>query len=449
MVKLRQFWRDEGASLALTFAMVMPLLVPIMGAVIDHSRLVSAKQHLQKSVDSATLAAASLTQNEPAKEVIEGFIQSNLASSGIPFDELKIEVKEKRTAYFRQVDVKATASLDTSLLAMAGLPEMLISVETTALEQINHVEVALVLDISSSMNGSRIKNLRTASKQFVETLINGSQAGQMSVSVIPYGGTVKLPDSFFSLVTHDAEFSPDNIDYTIEVPSRREDWNGCLEMHADEITEIDIKAASLGVLPDFTVWNRNNDWCPPDDEATALFHSTDKEELLDLLDDFDTDILSDGTGTDVATGWGVRALDPVWRGRLGNASGDTTLPRAFDDQLNTKILIVMTDGGITNQKRPYEDWEAGVDPRHVPSGATASLTTGREARDGFQELCDYAKRNGIQVYTIAFQVNSGRNLDELAQCASSKSNFYDVKTLNISAAFEGIAARVNPLRISR
>ena len=62
---------------------------------------------------------------------------------------------------------------------------------SAAEERFTQVEVSLVLDISSSMgNFNRIDNLRTAGQDFIDTLFEGAEPGQVSVSLIPYAGQV-------------------------------------------------------------------------------------------------------------------------------------------------------------------------------------------------------------------------------------------------------------------
>ncbi|MFP4520375.1 MAG: hypothetical protein ACLFQ5_13075, partial [Oceanicaulis sp.] len=63
--------------------------------------------------------------------------------------------------------------------------------------------------------------------------------------------------------------------------------------------------------------------------------------------------------------------------------------------------------------------------------------------------CDYAKSNGVTVYSIAFQVSGGSNRNRLQDCASAPELYYRVENLDIGSAFSAIAADMNRLRLSR
>ncbi|MEM8784601.1 MAG: TadE/TadG family type IV pilus assembly protein, partial [Pseudomonadota bacterium] len=311
---LRRFVRNQDGIFALVFAMVTPAMMTSFAATLEYANLVSTKHHFQRAVDSAVLASASLLNDDNPEEVVARFVQQNLALSDVPISGMSFNVKVEQDQYTRRVEVNGTASVDTMFIGILGSYNMQIGAYSSAVESVTAVEIALVLDISSSMNGSRIDQLRDASIKFVEELLGNNQRRAVTISVIPYGGTVRLPSSFYSLVTAAPTFSPATIDYTVAVPDAPENWNGCLEMYAHEIAQINLPAASFGVLPDFTVYTANNLWCPPDDEAEAIFHSSDPAELREMLAKIDNQSLSDGTGTDIGTGWGVRSLDPVWRG---------------------------------------------------------------------------------------------------------------------------------------
>jgi hypothetical protein len=164
-----------------------------------------------------------------------------------------------------------------------------------------------------------------------------------------------------------------------------------------------LTTASLGVLPTFTIWTASNPWCPSSSNATSVFLSNDRTALSNRIDTFSNSTLSDGTGTDVGTSWGVRALDPSWRGKLGAPSSASSRPSDYVDTETRKFLIIMTDGGITGQLRPKAGWTPSG-PAHVGAGGSSFVYSRASALASFYELCDYAKGKGVSVYTIAFMV---------------------------------------------
>jgi len=447
--RLSAFARDMRGNVAVSFALSLTSLAGAVGGGLDYSRSSGIGTELQAALDSGVLAAASLTQNRSAEEVVRAYVEAAIGDHAGVMQTLNLEVTTDISLNSRRIGARASVQSPTTLLGVFGINQITVIRETEAVERARNIEVSLVLDISSSMSGSKIDSLRLAALDFVDTVLDADVSGTTSISVIPYGGTVRLPDTFFRFVTQGETYSPPGFDWQLPVPDRVEDWNGCLEMNRNQVDRVALTPGGHGVMPDFTVWNRNNNWCPEDEGAEAIFMTNDRAALRGVISRFDNPILSDGTGTDVATSWGVRALDPVWRGALGGESDFFDRPAAHDDDATMKVMVVMTDGGITQQRRPERGWDPERGPSHVGTRGTDDLYNTNEARRNFENLCGYANENGVVVYTIAFQVGGGRNRRDMEDCATSPAQFYDVQDLNIAAAFSAIAADLNQLRLSR
>ncbi len=446
---LSAFARDARGNVAMVFALSSMGITGAVGAGLDYSRSAGIGTELQAALDSGVLAAASLTQTRSAEQVVRAYVEAAVGDHAGVMETLDLEVISDISLNSRRISARATVQSRTTLLGVMGINQIAVTRATEAVERARNIEISLVLDISSSMSGSRIDNLREAALDFVDTVLDVDVSDSTSISVVPYGGTVKLPERFFRFVTSDRHYSPPGFDWRIPVPSRARDWNGCLEMTENQVDDIVLTEGAHGVLPDFTIWNSNNDWCPDEDGTEAVFMTSDRTALRGLISRFDNPILSDGTGTDIATSWGVRALDPAWRGGLGGDADYSDRPAAYDDDETMKILVVMTDGGITQQLRPDDDWNPKKDSSHVRTSGADDLYSTNDARRNFETLCSYAKTNGVVVYTIAFQVGGGRNRRDMEDCATSPAQFYDVQDLNIAAAFSAIAADLNQLRLSR
>ena len=447
---VRTFLADTRGNVAMVFALSSMALTTAVGGGLDYSRSAGIGTELQAALDSGVLAAASLTQTRTAEEVVRAYVEAAIGDHAGVMDSLVLEVNSDISLNSRQIGARAAVQVPTTLLGVVGINAITVSRETEAVERARNIEISLVLDISSSMSGSRIDNLREAALDFVDTVLDADVSGATSISVVPYGGTVKLPDSFFRFVTSASTYAPSGFDWLLPVPTSAADWNGCLEMTRTQVDDIALSVGDHGIVPRFTVWNRNNGWCPDEEGTEAVFLTNDRAALRGLISRFDNPMLSDGTGTDIATGWGVRALDPAWRGELGGASDFSDRPAAYDDPETMKVMVVMTDGGITSQRRPDSSWIPLIGMlSHVGTRGTDDLYTTNQARSNFEDLCDYAKDNDVIVYSIAFQVGGGRNQRDMEDCASSPARFYDVQDLNIAAAFSAISAELNQLRLSR
>lgn len=441
--------RDTRANIAMTFALCFGVMATAAGGGLDYSRSVGIGAELQAALDSGVLAAASLTQTRDPETVVRAYVEAALSDHGDLSESLEVSVTREVSLNSRDVGATASVRIPTTLLGLAGVNYLRVERETRAEERMRNIEISMVLDISSSMRGSKIDNLREASIDFVDTMLTADASGMTSMSIVPYGGTVRLDDSFFRFVTNGQVYSPPGFNWQLDVPDIVDDWNGCLELTRNQVDRISITPGGHGVLPNFTVWNRNNPWCPDEDGTEAVFLTNDRNRLVGLLNNFDNPILSDGTGTDIGTSWGVRALDPDWQGELNGDATFNDRPAAYDDGETLKVMVVMTDGGITSQRRPERGWDETWNLVHVGTGGTDDLYNTNAARTNFDNLCDYAKENGVIVYSIAFQVSGGRNRQDMLDCATSPAQFYNVENLDIASAFSAIAADLNQLRISR
>lgn len=443
------FARDVRGNVAVPFALSLTALAGAVGGGLDFSRSSGIGTELQAALDSGVLAAASLTQTRSPEEVVRAYVEAAIGDHPGVMQTLALEVTTDISLNSRRVGARASVQSPTTLLGVMGINEITVVRSTEAVERARNIEISLVLDISSSMRGGKIDSLRAAALDFVDTVLDADVSGTTSISVIPYGGTVRLPDSFFRYVTQGETYSPPGFDWQLPVPQTVSAWNNCLEMNRNQVDRIRMTPGGHGVMPEFTVWNRGNDWCPSDEGATSVFLTNDRATLAAVISRFDDSILSDGTGTDVATSWGARALDPEWRGALGGESEFSDRPASYDDDATMKVMVVMTDGGITQQRRPERGWDPETGDVHVGTRGTDDLYNTNEARRNFENLCSYANDNGVMVYTIAFQVGGGRNRRDMENCATSPVQFYDVQDLNIAAAFSAIAADLNQLRLSR
>ncbi len=392
------------------------LLIMASGGAIDFSRATSLATKLQSGIDSGALAAAALNQTGDANDVVTAYVLANLESSNLNVDELSLNVTFNETINSREVYVTASYQLPTLFLGIFGIDAITVQRDSEAIDLIQDIEISLVLDVSGSMSGSKINELRQAASEFVEWMFS-QNPDRTSISVIPYNGGVRLPSEVN--------------EYLVAGPASYSARSGCLEHGLDYVTDIELPADGLDWLEWIgtpQVGLENSSYCPSRYAAEAVFVSSNEGSLLSLIDDL---FASGQTGLDVAAGWGLRALSPQWRGLLGSDFADR--PADFGGDDTVKVLILMTDGAITSQHRDWSD----------------TLYSASTARGFFIDVCDQAKDLTVSVYTIAFQVSGHTNRQLMEDCASSSDHFYEVSDLNISEAFSAIASDIMGLRISQ
>lgn len=187
---LSRFARARSGAVAIWFA-VMALPLAVMSfALIDLNRASVEKRHLQDALDAATLLAARSTANsDNALQVIgetalraqlAGMSEATLVSSSFRLVGTKIE----STAV-------ATVTPYISNLWLQG--DMRVGVQAEVARAATNLEVAIVLDITGSMAGTRLTDLKTAAKDLVTMVVSDVQTPYYSkAALVPYSVAVNV-----------------------------------------------------------------------------------------------------------------------------------------------------------------------------------------------------------------------------------------------------------------
>lgn len=194
IARLRTGARDESGAAAIIFAVALVLLAPLTLGVFDVYIGGNQRQKLQDALDAATLFAArsSAQTQKDINEVgqrallanLTSYPGSSLVSSSFVLDGPKVvaaaEMKPMTvaTGFFQHANVKAGAE---------------------ALRAMDRLEVALVLDNTGSMGGTKLSTLKTSAKDLVDKL---EAAGKRStakdpiqISLVPFSSTVRVANN--------------------------------------------------------------------------------------------------------------------------------------------------------------------------------------------------------------------------------------------------------------
>lgn len=185
----------------------------------------------------------------------------------------------------------------------------------------------------------------------------------------------------------------------------------------------------------------------------------DLQPVIRLTDDYDAlrtavnnMIASGNTNVPLGAMWGWHTLSP-------NAPfGDG---RPYNSERLQKIIIIMTDGEnvMTDNSSPNDSSYNGLgyiwqNRLGITSGNNATRRSRMDDRmdhatAGTEDLCGNMKDQGIQVYTVAVQVDTQAQTI-MRRCASSADHYFPVNSASgIGAAFDRIAGAIENLRISR
>ena len=458
---LRRFLRDEsGMLLVWNLFMILGILLSV-GIGISTQWAELRRASMQNVLDGAVLAAADLDQLREPNSVVQDF----LTRSGMG-ETLQSTTVETGINY-RTVGARTQSEMQTFFMVTPDSWQ--ITAASEANETVENIEISLVLDISGSMRfGDRITPLREAAKDFVDLVLMGDKKDGTTVSIVPYAGAVNPGELLFD-----------------ELGGVRDHANSsCLFLEDADFTHPGMPYQSPSQIPHFHKWSIDWDhmdwgWCPSEFMRIRPLQN-DAETLKTFIDGMR---LHDGTGTMFGMKYGLALLDPASEDELDvlQAAGElSTLgadrPLGWTDDSTEKYIVLMTDGKITDQFQPKytgmrdpdddEDDNESGDVDNVDGIDHDKLNAEKEtdhqgsigghqkvkARSqnlaNFYNVCNEAKSKGVIVFTIAYEAPPSA-ADEMRNCATTTTHFYEVGQLDIDAAFSSIARQINKLRLTQ
>ncbi|MEL6216652.1 MAG: TadE/TadG family type IV pilus assembly protein, partial [Pseudomonadota bacterium] len=155
-----RFALNVRANVAIITAISLLPILMLVGGGVDLTRAALHRAELQAAIDSAVLAASNLTSADNFDEIIEDYLDANLASAtGLP-DTYRISSSTESNLNSRTVTITVATDMPTYFLSFVALDTLPIMAEATATESKLNIELALVLDISSSMIGTKLSRLQ-------------------------------------------------------------------------------------------------------------------------------------------------------------------------------------------------------------------------------------------------------------------------------------------------
>lgn len=186
--RLRGFRSDRRGALAVWVALsLIPLCLLVFG-VFDLSRMSVERRRLQDSLDAATLIAARSTATDTATLTALG--QAALVAE---LGKTATSSNFVGSTNGKQVTGTASVTIDPIILGLIGRNKLTVGAQSVVVRAANNLEIALVLDITGSMAGTRITDLRTAATDLVDIVVQDVQTPYYSkVAIVPYSMGVNV-----------------------------------------------------------------------------------------------------------------------------------------------------------------------------------------------------------------------------------------------------------------
>lgn len=372
---LDHFRTDERGGLIIFGLILLTLMIMMGGLAVDLMRHERTRTELQQTLDRSVLAASSLRQTLPA----EGVVRDYFDKAGLSRYLSSVTVDEGLN--YRTVTADAAADTEPFFMHMMGIDKFEAAGASIAEQRISNIEISLVLDISGSMSGSRINNLRPAAKEFIDTVIASSEPGLITVSIIPYNSQVNLGAPLMS------QFNV----------TRLHDASSCIELPDSAFNSISVSQTTpfvhnshFDAMTSSTGASNMTFNCPPQAGNVVTPLNGDANYLKGRIDAL---ITGGYTSIDVGMKWGSLLLDPaaepVVDGLITAGAVDAQFQGRPKSKSSTdptmKVVVLMTDGDNTNEYKMKPAYTSGLSPlyRHNTNGRLSAYNDRSGSDDYF------------------------------------------------------------------
>ncbi len=410
-----RFAKDTSGNFALMFAAASTGIVLSAGFAIDVTQMLSARAELRQALDAAIVSTAlDISRNKvseaDAKTRLELFFRSNINTKR--FNNVTTNLVDVKVDAVTNV-ISASAATDYQLAFPVFGADKTKKISTSSAAQYRQrlVEVSMVLDVTGSMAGQKIQDLKTAAKAGVKAFLDTGY-GNARVAIVPYSLSVNV-GALSKYVVDEAGLP---IKDTCSTERRG----------AEMFTDVGPTVAKV---------TRANalKGCPKSDVQPLTNSSISLNKTIDDLE------AVGNTAGQIGLQWGAYMLSPKWKSALPAASA----PAAYGTPELDKFLILMTDGQFNTDY-------SGLTNAQIASYPGITAPSGRLA----MSYCNEIKAKKIKLFTIGFRLadikpaaskNEATRL--LQDCASTpvgtETTFFNADNgAELTAAFEEIAKRV-------
>jgi Flp pilus assembly protein TadG len=193
---LSRFWsgRDgRKGNVAIIFSLAVIPVIGGIGAAIDYSMANSNRASMQKALDATGLALAKLmplNQTEMNQKGWEVF-SANLGTLKVSMPQSGLVITTPSTG---KINLVATGQYTPQISGLIGIQTFPVSAHTQVQWGIKKLELALVLDVTGSMDSQgRMIELKKATKNLLTTLKDAAkQPNDVRVAIVPFAAQVNV-----------------------------------------------------------------------------------------------------------------------------------------------------------------------------------------------------------------------------------------------------------------
>ncbi|MBV9833626.1 MAG: hypothetical protein JO055_04420 [Alphaproteobacteria bacterium] len=428
---LHDLLRDNYGGTSIMIALSLPVVITGVGMGVDTGAWYVEANRVRQIADSAALGGARATATGLDVATAKAVAQRDAARNGYTGtggDSMVVNSPPTSGAYAGKkgaVEVVVTRNLPSLFSRyILGASARTVSSRAVAFAppvQNKNLEVAMVLDVSSSMaSGTETRGItkmeaqQTAASQLVDTIVQANQSKFTSrVALAPFSSSVNIGSDYFRAATNKSVSGgwtgvverPGSYKFKDDLPSSTAKYFG------------DFKTKHSSALGDYDTFVQAMTSQTPGSANTIQPLSSATSALKDEINA----LTSNGTtAAHLGLAWAWYMLSPKWNTVFtgGNA------PTAYDTDKTYKAIVILSDFDFNSY---YES-----------ANGTANAQ--------FEALCTAIKATGVKIYTVGYNVSGTDNNNRRINCASPDQGdltyTYTTTTVDdLIAAFKTAAAQ--------
>jgi Flp pilus assembly protein TadG len=394
--------KETGGNVIMLFALSLIPLMLVVAFAVDSTRQITTDRHLQAAIDAASLAGAramedSTVTDDTIKQIALDSYKANLLTAHGDVDCVEATVTVNRLA--GTVKVESNCAVQTMFGETLSPETVSVASAATAKANVTKLDLAMMLDVSGSMGGQKLVDLKAAAITAAQTLVTPQTGDRVRVSFVSYATSVNAGAyGNAALGRADDDDSDGDGDDKVCVSER----TGAAAWNADK--------------PELGKWVGDSASSCPDSSLLPLTSDlTAFETAINGLS------ANGWTAGHLGVAWSWYLIAPEWDDIWPTASA----PLGYTEPHTIKAVILMTDGQFN----------------------TAYESTQGDSNTQAKKMCDEMRDENVLVYAVAFQAPSSAK-DTLKDCAGDDSRFFDATDgTQLLDAYAAIASQLSALTI--